>query len=240
MFKTIEPLDHEKHKDLRLTRIPSFSFAKKTSIVKLAASELRSASRYFPIIFLADAPGVPQALLSLEPGKNVFINGDGVWAVPYIPAFFRFYPFSLARIGEKADQYALCLDPDAEHFKPGMGDPLFTAEGKPTDFIGHTVLKNLETYQKELQVTQALFNVLEEKSVIVDQELKITVNGREKRINGFRSVNFEKLTALDDAALAGMVRNGTMGMALEQISSIANISGLVTVPQDPLAAIPKI
>ena len=46
----------------------------------------------------------------------------------------------------------------------------------------------------------------------------------------------EKLTALDDATLAGMVRNGTMGMVQEHIGSIANISNFFSAPgQDPLA-----
>lgn len=230
MFKTIEPLEHAKHKDLRLAKIPSFNFAKETSTVKLSFSEMSQASRFFPIVFLANAPGLPQALLCLEVGKNVFINDTGMWTTPYVPAFFRLYPFTLAKLQAEQDQYALCLDPEAEHFRPGMGDPLFTADGEPVEFIKNTVLKNLETYQKELEITQALFNVLEDKGVIADQELTLNINGQEQKVAGFRGVNLEKLNSLDDKDLAAMVRNGTMGMVQEQVNSMANIAKLIASP----------
>ena len=135
MFKKIEPLEHSKHQDLRLAKTPDFKFTKNISAVKLSFSELRHASMYFPIVFLNEAPCMPQALLSLENGKNACINAQGRWKVPYIPVFFRLYPFSLAKIQEQEDKFALCLDPEADHFKSGMGDPLFTADGEPTEFI---------------------------------------------------------------------------------------------------------
>jgi len=222
MFNKIEALDHSKHQDLRLAKIPGFTFVKNISAVKLSFSELRHASRYFPIVFLNNAPGLPQALLSLEAGKNVCVDETGNWKVPYIPVYFRLYPFTLAKIQEQKDQFALCLDPAAEHFKPGMGDPLFTANGEPTEFIQNTILNSLKIYQQELEVTQALFKVLEEKELIVDRAFTYTINQEEKSIDGFKGVDMEKLVALDDKSLADMVKNGTLGLVHEHINSLSN------------------
>jgi len=230
MFTKIEPLEHSKHQELRLGKTTSFNFARQISAVKLSFSELRHASRYYPIIFLNEAPCLPQALLSLEKGENACIDETGNWKIPYIPIYFRLYPFTLAKIQEQEDKFALCLDPGAEHFKAGMGDPLFTADGQPTEFIREKVLNSLKVYQNELETTQALFKPLEEKELIVDRSVKYTVNQEEKTINGFKGVDMEKLAALDDKSLADMVRNGTMGLIHEHTHSLANFNNFLTPP----------
>ena len=144
MFEKIEPLEHSKHQDLRFSKISSFAFAGTISAVKLSFSEMRHASRYYPIVFFKNAPCMPQALLSLENGKNTFVDEAGNWKVPYIPAYFRLYPFMLGKIQEQEDKFALCIDPEAEHFQSGMGEPLFTADGEPAEFMKN-ILKSQET-----------------------------------------------------------------------------------------------
>lgn len=227
MFKKIEPLDHSTHQNLRLAQINGFKFAAPFSTVKLSFSELRHASRHYPIIFLKEAPGVPQALLSLENGKNAFVDEDGNWKASYVPAYFRLYPFTLAKIQEQDGRFALCLDPEANHFKSGMGDPLFTADGNPTEFIQNTVLKSLKAYQQELETTQTLFKALEEKELIVDKSFKYTQNQEEKSIGGFKGVDMEKLVTLDDKTLADLVKNGTLALVYEHIHSLANFSAFL-------------
>ena len=231
MFEKIEPLEFSKHQDLRLSTPSTMEFARQMSMVKLSFSELRHASRFCPIIFLKDGLCVPQALLSLEEGKNAFINEAGQWTAPYIPAFLRFYPFTLAKVEAKEGQeeeFALCLDPGAEHFKSGMGEPLFTAGGQPTDFIKDTILNALTAFQKELATTEKLFAVLDEKELIVDTSFKFMAGQEEKAIDGFKGVDMEKLMAMDDAFLAGTVKNGTIGMVHEHTHSQANFSNFIS------------
>ena len=237
MFEKIEPLDHSKHQDLRLSRINSFTFAEQTSAVKISFSEMRQASRYYPIVFLKNNIHLPQVLLSLETGKNNFIDDAGNWKVPYVPVYFRLYPFTLARIQGQEDKLALCLDPEAVHFKSGMGEPLFTADGKPTEFVQKTILTSLEHYQKELETTQILFKALDEKELIVDRSFKYTVNQEEKSIGGFKGIDMEKLRTLDDKSLADMVKNGTMGLIHEHTNSLVNFSNFITPAPTPVPGI---
>ncbi len=226
MFRKIEGLSHSKHKDLRLSKVTSFAFANNISSIKLSFSELRQASLYYPIVFLKGAPCLPQALLSLEPDKNNFIDEKGNWKVPYIPAHFRLYPFMLAKIQDQEEKLALCIDPDADHFKSGMGEPLFTADGVLTEFV-QNILKSLEVYQKEIQITQTLFEALNEQELIVDRAFKYRVNQAEKIINGFKGVDMDKLIAMDDKSIAGYVKNGTMGMVYEHNHSLSNFSKFI-------------
>jgi hypothetical protein len=226
MNKHIEALTHSQHKDLRLSKITSFAFAANISSVKLSLSELRKASLYYPIVFLKGNPTLPQALLSLEPGKNNFIDDKGNWKVPYIPAYFRLYPFTLAAIQNQEEKLALCIDPEAEHFKSGMGDPLFTADGELTEFV-QKILKSLEVYQKEIALAQALFKSLDTQGLIVDRAYKYRVNQAEKSIQGFKGIDMKKLHAMDDKALAGYVKTGTMKMVYDVNDSLSNFSKFI-------------
>lgn len=230
MFEKLEPLGHSKHQELRISKIASYAFAGTVSTVKLTFSELRLAARFYPIVFLQDSPGVPQALLSLEQGKNAFVDKNGNWKVPYIPVHFRVYPFTLCKIQDKEDTLALCLDPDAEHFKSGMGDPLFTADGEPNEFVQQSILKSLEAYHKELETTKALFTSLDQEGLIVDRVFKYTVDQEERSINGFKGIDMEKLMACDDKRLAELVKNGGMSLVYEHVYSLNNFSSLLNSP----------
>ncbi len=130
---------------------------------------------------------------------------------------------------EGKENFVLCLDPEAEHFASGMGDPLFTADGKATDLV-QKIFKSLEIYQKELLATQALFKRLDEKELIVDRSFKLMVDKKERRIDGFKGVDIEKLTALDDKSLADMVKNGTIGQVYEHTQSLSNFSKFMANP----------
>ena len=226
MFEKIEPLRPSTHQDLRLSPVSTFDFARHISAAKLSFSELRHASRHYPIVFSKHAADIPQALFSIN-NSNTFIDKNGKWTVPYIPLFFRLYPFTLAKIKEQEEKFALCIDPDAEHFKSGMGEPLFTADGQLSEFV-QNILKSLEAYQKELEITQNLSKVLNEKELIADRVFKCMVNQEEKKIDGLRGVDIEKMLTLDDKTLADMVKNGTIGMVHEHTHSLNNLSKLLT------------
>lgn len=227
MFKKIEPLTPSKHQDLRFDHQTDFRFAEQISAVMISVSEFRPASRYYPIIIPNEGPCFPHVLLSLEHGKNRYLDQNGKWKVPYIPAFLRYYPFTIVKMKDQKSKSALCLDPDAVHFKSGMGEPLFSVDGSITEFVRKKVLEPQTVYSQELNTTSVLFNALEEKSLIVDREFKVQVNGEQKSIKGFKTVDLQKLRDLDDESLAGMVRNGTIALIYEHANSLPNINNLL-------------
>jgi SapC len=230
MFKSLEPLKFSEHQDLRFTPQSSFAFAGQVASVSLSFSELNHVSRYCPIIFGKDDVCLPKALFSIEGNTNVFVDASNNWTMPYIPVCIRLYPFALGIIsGEEGqeDQFVLCVDPGADHFKSDQGEPLFNADKTPVDFVKNEILSSLTTYQNELGTTQNLFTRLAEQEVIVERALTFTQNGEEKSIGGFKGVDMEKLVTLDDKTIADMVKNGTMGMVYAHINSQANFTNLI-------------
>ena len=169
MFEKPEPLMPSRHMNLRFERADSYMFSKRISSVKLSFSEIRYAASYYPIVFLGKGPCLPQALLSVEKEKNGFIDAQGQWKVPYVPLFFRLYPFMLAKTGEDKDKARICIDHDAPHFKCDMGEPLFSADGNISDYLKTNILEPLKTYHTELKMTEKLFSGMDKKSLIVDK-----------------------------------------------------------------------
>ena len=234
MFAQIEPLEFIKHRDLRLSSVSGFGFAQEVTCVKLSFSEFRQASRYYPIVFLEDSPFLPQALLSLNNSESVCIDKNGQWKFPYIPAFFRLYPFTLAKIQEKENEYALCLDPQADHFKVGMGEPLFTADGELSDFLKNNIQKNLEIYHSELESTESVFREMDEMNLFENKSFSYTFAGEEKKIEGFKGINLEKLKELSDKDLARMARQGNMGLIHEHVNSFSSFNNLIAASLPPI------
>ncbi|MBA3011216.1 MAG: SapC family protein [Proteobacteria bacterium] len=225
MFKKLEPLENSKHQELRLSKNQNFGFAYRTNAVQLSFSEISQASQYYPIVFPADGSCIPTAIMGITENKNAYVDPKGQWKVPYVPFSVRMYPFVLVPIDGQEDKLALCIDSDAEHFAGGMGDPMFTADGEPNEFV-QGVLNSLQAYHKELATTQALFTGLAEKELIVDRIIELSINNEPKRIDGFKGINMEKLMTMDDAFIAGLVKNGSLPLVYSHLQSFSKFSFL--------------
>ncbi|MBN1932745.1 MAG: SapC family protein [Desulfobacterales bacterium] len=227
MFKKIEALSSVTHQNLRLTRINSFDFAKTVLNAPLSASEFSTASRYYPIVF-PDKGASPMVLFALNQKTNFYVNDDGTWKIPYVPAHIRRYPFILADSGkiEAKKNFVVCIDVEAPHFAAGQGDPLFTADGAPAD-ITQNAIEFLKKFHQELIATQTLCSELEAHKVLAEKNITIKKNGKKSVISGFRCIDMEKLNKLKDAVLAKWVRNGLISLINIHLQSLANLKAIV-------------
>ncbi|MBF0234203.1 MAG: SapC family protein [Desulfamplus sp.] len=235
MFTKIEPLTHDNHQDLRFTTIQNFDFAKNISNAPISFSEFLHSSRYYPIVFPKDT-NVPVVLLSLNQDQNNFVNTDGSWKVPYIPAHFRQYPFVLVKAApssesntntepdnlENQDKYVVCIDRDAPHFESTQGDIMFTANGQFTDMTIKAV-DFLKLFQQEMSVTSTIVKLMEEKGLLVDRQFNVNVNGQNISVGGFRTVDMQKLNELEDAVLADWVRKGIISLIISHTNSLSGM-----------------
>ncbi|MEA1968538.1 MAG: SapC family protein, partial [Thermodesulfobacteriota bacterium] len=182
MFKKIEPLSKNTHQNLRFDKISGYEFAKNITSSPVSASEFLQASRYYPVVFPVDG-AAPLVLFALNQKTNLYVNGDGSWKVPYIPAHIRRYPFVFAN-SDKKDQekntYVFCIDREAPHFAADQGEPMFTANGDLSD-ISQNAMNFLEKFQSELTVTQTLCKELDDKEVLVAKEVNFEKDGKKSK-----------------------------------------------------------
>jgi len=225
MFKNLETLDPEKHKDLRFAPADNFNFAAAVASAPLGASEVVDASRALPVAFSPEGPLVPVAVFSIREGENAFINANGEWQGAYVPAHIRRYPFILGDSGSP-DSFSVMFAPDAPHFKNAKGEALFTEDGKQGETLAK-IMEFLTAFQSEIAGTEKLLAPLAETGVLTLQRLDLTdAEGKTSSIDGVRAVDREKLVALDDATLAGWVRSGLMMVIDAHLASLKNFGAL--------------
>lgn len=224
MFENIEVLSKERHADLKMSPVTGFEFAREVPTAPLSIRETVQAARFYVVVFPKEGPAVPQALLSLRKGQNDYIAEDGRWRAPYIPAHIRQYPFILSKSATE-ETYAVCIDRDAPHFQAEDGDLLFSEDGEPTEALNR-VQTILTRFQQEMVAGRQLLQDLLEQDLLMDRQFTIESNGSRTTVSGFRAVDFGKLSALDDARLAGWVRNGLMSVVLAHLQSLENVRSL--------------
>jgi hypothetical protein len=231
MFHNLQPLDKNRHQQLKYKAVNDFSFAAQTVSAPLVAAEIARAARCYPVVFTMSQGQdgnarelQPLAVFSLVTGSNPFVGKKGEWLAPYIPAHVRRYPFALAPVG-KAAKYALMIDLDAPQLKKRGGEPLFDEQGQAAPVL-EQAQKFLRQHQREVVQTEQLMTELAKADVLVPYQL--TVGNREKprAIRGFRIVDMKKVAALDDATLAAWVRNGLMAIVMAHLQSMANVGQL--------------
>lgn len=231
MFTNVEILHQNTHLDLRYNNVQGYEYARKILHAPIGASEFLQASRYYAIIFPNDTP-TPVVLFTLAKQTNQYVQEDGSWSVPYIPAHIRRYPFILAKVEPKDEnteenRLALCIDRDAPHFQAAQGDILFTANGEVTD-ICKNALTFLEALQKDLHITLTLCKELEENEILVPRKVNVSQNGQTRVVEMFRVVDMDKLRSLDDATLAKWVRSGLISLVYLHIQSLGNLQAFTS------------
>jgi hypothetical protein len=225
LYSAIEPLTAERHAALRV-RDAGFGFAARMSAVPVAAEEIAIASRFYPVVFAAQEPHMPVAILGLKPEHNMHVAEDGKWADGrYVPAYLRRYPFLLVRVREGADEMALCIDPNAGQFSQTEGEGLFGTDAKPTPQLDRAFefCKNMEV---AMQKTKVMCDVLAELKLLHPAAVQFEQGGKPIKIDGFHAIQREAFQALPAEKLAELRNTGVLEVIYAHLLSVAGLPEL--------------
>jgi hypothetical protein len=181
------------------------------------------------VVFARTETGlVSLALMGTAERKNAFVGPDMQWTGRYIPAFLRRYPFVFS-VEQGTDRMTLCMDESFEGLNTeNRGERMFDADGNPTTYLS-TVLRFMEDYQATFNRTQAFCDRLEERDLLEEARIDYRLSdGTQGVVSGFLRVSAERLRALDDDVLGGMVRTGEMDLIQAHLLSLMNAESLVT------------
>lgn len=222
MYTNIQVLDKVKHAALTYTPNQDYAFAATTTASVITAPEVVVASSYYPIVFAKEGPVNPLALFGLQ-DKNEYLDKNGQWTVPFIPAMVRRYPFLLTKDATGEGLY-ISLDADAPHFQE-PGENLIDQGGELSP-VGQRVNNFLLALNQDLEKTQGLLQALVDTGVLTDKNLSIRDGETTRMIGGFRSVDEAKVMELDDATLAAWVRSGVMRVLHAHWASLRHLHPL--------------
>jgi len=226
LYKKLELLSKEKHKDLKIGKLENLLFVKDIPSFPIIASEAELVASSFPIVFTSDEYPSIVAINSL--GKeNLAMNSEGKWLNSYIPAVYRKYPFTYVSNKENPEQRAIAIDVEAPHLSTESGIELFDEGNNQTKFLKDTI-QFLTSYEQDAMRAKMIAKIIADSGILEERELSIG-EGEEKQVlaKGFKVVDMEKLNALDDETLASWVRNGIITFINVHIKSLDNMQNLM-------------
>jgi hypothetical protein len=224
-------LDRQQHRLMRLKRDANDNarFARLNSMF-VVAGEIGEACKEYPVVWIeagTDAQGArqvaPIAVFGLVKGENLCIRND-VWRTGYMPVALRMYPFALARSGDA--QYTMCHDADSTRFSVTEGEPLFQADGTPSAFTTD-IQRQLEQVEAEVERTRRSGLELLRLDLLREMRFQATLpSGSSIGVDGFLTVDEERLAKLPDAEVLQMHKSGLLGLLHAHRLSLSNMSRL--------------
>lgn len=226
LYKNLELLSKERHKDLKIGDLDNLLFVKSIPSFPIIAQEAEIVAKNFPIVFVDEENPSVVAITSMG-GENLAISSDGKWLSEYIPAMYRKYPFTYASNKENPDQRAVAIDMDAPNLSTQNGTALFDEQSNQTEYLKN-IIHFLNSCEQESLKAKAIAKIIMDSGILEDRELSVG-EGEEKQIllKGFKVVDEEKLHALDDETLASWVRNGVMAFVYIHLKSLNNLQNMM-------------
>ena len=225
-FKVIT---RELHGLQRWLKHSTYTFAASDALCGLVAQELPKAMLSMAIGFIAEGANfMPVAVQGLAAGQNLLVAPDGRWQTPYIPAFYRGYPFHMAST-EQGEQ-VLCIDEASGLLSESAGQPFFNEDGTPHQSVVE-ILNFLNEIEANRQLTRSICTVLQQHGLI--QPWPITVQGEqgEQQVEGLFRIDEAALNALTAESLAEVRNAGGLTVAYCQLLSMQHLSTLGTLAQ---------
>lgn len=226
LYQQPELLNVEEHGGLGLDPAERpFEFARNVNAIPIAAVELMSAQRHYPIVFSDLENPTLLAIVGVIDSVNLFVDDSGQWEKgTYLPGYLRCYPFALAPRPE--DQFAVVVDRAAPSISEGGKQPLFE-EGKLTKPIKDHVdfCAQFSSYR---QASSLFCDKLADLGLLSGQQAKFTPDdGEEQSIGTYVAVDLAKLKDLDADTLRELHLDGTLSGIYAHTFSMDNWTHLL-------------
>jgi hypothetical protein len=221
LYQQPELLSFEEHG--RLAIDPSqrpFEFARNANAIPIAAVELASVQRHYPIVFSDIEKPTLLAMVGVSAGVNLFIDENGEWEKgTYLPGYLRCYPFALAPRPD--DQFAVVVDRAAPSITEGGKQPLFEGKSLAKPIKDHVdFCAQFSSYR---QATSVFCDKLADLGLLSGQQAKFTPDeGEEQSIGSYVAVDLAKLKDLDAGTLRELHLDGTLSGIYAHAFSLDN------------------
>lgn len=218
------PLDPVHHADAGWFKYRDYTFAAQDHLVPAAMAEVTQLLPWYPLAFVFDDHAERfhlVALLSLVPGRNLYLSPEFKWQAPYVPSRYRGYPFALNEEGQ------LCIDADSGLFtdiEQPAAQPLFE-DGELADLAARVKQFHVQR-QQALATTQTLVDQLHRAELITPWAIQWQPRDKAQTLKGYGGIDEDRLRRLPPQAYAELAHSGALGLAYAQLFSRARIGDL--------------
>src|SRR6476469_1165693 len=191
-------VSRERHGGKKWLRFSGYGFAAAQDVAPIVGAELGWAPAVLtPCAFLQHAGRYTLMLvLSVLPGRNMFVGPDGRWLGRYVPACFRLYPFCMLA-SQGTDQPVLCVDEESGLVVEGSGkgEEFFDAEGNHSPAL-KSVFEALMRVERSRKDTELAVAALAQAGVMRPWQFKVRTDQGEKATSGLHRIDETALRAL--------------------------------------------
>jgi hypothetical protein len=219
-------LNNVDHKDLRIITTRAAEYGDDVMFAVTFPAEFRNLQAHYPIVFRKSPDGTtfePLALLGLQDGQNLFLDGKG-WDASCVPLAIERLPFY---IGTADEELVVHVDLESPRLSTTEGEAIFLPHGGSTEFLERMTSVLLAIHQG-LQSTPAFVAALLAHDLlepfVFDLEL---ADGSRSRLSGFYTINEERLQALGGGALEQLSRAGHLQAAFMAVASLSQLRALI-------------
>ncbi|MGB1199961.1 MAG: SapC family protein [Cognaticolwellia aestuarii] len=222
------PVRKEQHQNLKIAAKRSLSHIADQHIVPITVAEYAQGSTSYPI-FIVKEPESDRyrsvAMLGLESGENLFLNGDD-WTALYAPQSVGMVPFALGLDPEKEKTLTACIDIDSDYVGEDKDLPLFEENGDESELFKSVQDTLGRLYDNEV-LTEKFINELVELNLLEEIELVVTnQSGEKKKIVGIHTINEKKLRELADEQVLDFHKRGMFVPIHSMLGSIGQVNRL--------------
>lgn len=226
-YKAPQPVNANRHAGFGVRDKADLGFAAGSNVLPVGIGEFAIAAKHYPVVFSAEPPHMPVAIVGLRNGENVYITADKLWAQSaYVPAYVRRYPFVFMESPDRK-QMILCVDEDSGLVAEGGELALFDAEGKQTAIIDRAI-EFCRMFHQQHEATRQFVVALAEHDLLGDNTTEIQLGENRKiELKGYKIVDRAKLDALDDAVFLDWRKRGWLAAIYYHLQSGTNWPNLM-------------
>ena len=224
-------LSPNKHKKLKVITDFGSHVGDNLQFVSTFPLEFRNIQSSYPIFFTKNPETgefYPIALFGFETGENLFLNDSG-WDASYIPMMIKRQPFMIGYQEQAEDQKkpVVTVDLESPKISQTQGENLFDDNENPSEFL-QKIMSQLEALHKGFEHNNGFIDTLTKLDLIEPFSLEITLkNGSLNQLNGFYTINEDKLYEFDGKVLADLNLKGYLLPIYMTIASYSRIKPLI-------------
>lgn len=227
-------LHNDTHRKLRVITTRGAEYGEKTHIVPVLGDELHNLVLDFPVYLMKNKETGKfslNALMGLEPGENLYLQGEH-WAASYLPLHMRRQPFLLIASDEEKqtteeNEAKIAIDMDSKRVSESQGQAVFNEDGSKTPYL-EDIIKVLSMMAMGIESTEAFVSMLVEHDLIEPALLNITfANGKKRSLQGLYAIDAIKLSELKGEVLEQMHSRGFLQACYLMTASMGQVTKMI-------------
>lgn len=241
-MQKIELLNNITHEKLKVNARFASGLGDNIASTVTFLTEFSEVQKEYPILCRNDPEtGEYQAVVffGLQKNENLFLTeADPTsqkhvgWRAEYVPAVMARGPFSIGIQRETvngAEVQKSVVNIDMKHPKASCdnGQELFLQNGGRSPYLNY-IASILDTINDGIPLTKLMFDAFNKYELLEPVTLDIEFLNQDKlKINGFETINAEKLSRLNGEALEELNKSGFLQAAYFIVTSMSNVRKLI-------------